>query len=134
MDSDLYSQICSYQNLYLAYKKARKGKTLKQYVVDFEVDLVENLLQLQTELAFHIYKPKPLQTFILRDPKTRRINKSAFRDRVVHHALCNIIAPLLEKQFIFDSFANRKGKGTFKAIERFENFILKKPGNFYALA
>jgi RNA-directed DNA polymerase len=122
MDADLYSQICSYDNLYTAYKNARKGKTLKQYVIDFEANLVDNLHDLQIELRFHIYKPKPLQTFILRDPKTRCINKSAFRDRIVHHALCNIIAPLIEKQFIFDSFANRKGKGTFKAIERFETF------------
>ena len=125
MALDLYSQLCSYSNLYLAYKKARKGKTRKQYVIDFEKDIVHNLLLLQTDLSFHIYTPKPLQTFILRDPKTRTINKSAFRDRVVHHALCNIITPLLEKSFIFDSFANRKGKGTFKAIERFSQFARK---------
>ena len=75
-----------------------------------------------------------MQSFILRDPKTRKINKSAFRDRIIHHALCNIIEPLFEKSFIFDSYANRKGKGTFKAIKRFQDFQRKitknktKPG------
>jgi len=130
MSSYCYSHLCSYENLYLAYKKARKGKTLKKYVIDFEDNLEDNLKRLQNELRFHIYKPCPLQTFILRDPKTRTINKSAFRDRVVHHALCNVIAPTLEQSFIFDSFANRKGKGTFKAIERFETFCRKVSSNY----
>jgi retron-type reverse transcriptase len=63
-----------------------------------------------------------LKTFILRDPKTRRISKSAFRDRIVHHALCNIIEPLFDKTFIYDSCANRKGKGTLFALNRFNIF------------
>ncbi len=119
---DLWKECCSYKNLELAFKKARKGKTLKPYVIEFENNLKQNLLQLRTELLLHCYKPKPLQTFILRDPKTRKISKSAFCDRVAHHALCNIIEPLFEKQFIYDSYANRKTKGTLKAIQRFEYF------------
>ena len=127
---DLYSQLCSYENIELAFKKARKGKTLKLYVVEFEEKLDENLKQLQQELLFHTYKPKPLKTFILQDPKTRKISKSAFRDRVIHHAICNIIEPLFDKCFIFDSYANRIGRGTFKAIERFEYFAQKVSRGF----
>ena len=118
----LYPELCSLKNLEIAFKKARKGKTTKDYVIKFEENLTENLLQLRTELIFHIYQPKPLQTFILRDPKTRKISKSAFRDRIVHHALYNIISQIFEKDFIYDSFANRLRKGTFKAIKRFEQF------------
>ncbi len=125
----LYKKICSYENIYRAYKKARKGKTLKKYVVNFENNLKENFLSLRTELLFHTYKPKPLQTFILRDPQTRRINKSAFRDRIVHHALCNVVGPFFEKSFIYDSFANQKGKGTFKSIKRFSRFCKKVSNN-----
>lgn len=120
--SVMYLDLCSYDNLKIAFKKARKGKTTKGYVLEFEQNIPENLLQLQTELLFHTYKPKPLRTFILRDPKTRKISKSAFCDRIIHHALCNIIEPLFEKDFIFDSYANRKNKGVLKAIERFEQF------------
>src|SRR3989344_3442451 len=119
---DLYSELCSYENLELAFKKARKGKTLKPYVIEFEANLNENLKQLRQELLFHAYRPKPLETFILRDPKTRKISKSAFRDRVVHHAVCLIIEPYFERIFIYDSYANRKGKGTLKAIQRCDNF------------
>ena len=130
MTDTLYSQLCSYGNLYLAFKNARKGKTLKPYVIEFDHKFKDNLLQLRTELLFHSYKPKPLQTFILRDPKTRKISKSHFRDRVIHHALCNVIAHLFEKDFIHDSFANRKTKGTLKAIQRFEYFQGKVSHNY----
>jgi len=130
MVSDLFSQLCSYKNLELAFKKARKGKTLKPYVIEFEEKLEENLRLIQTELLFQIYRPKPLKTFILRDPKTRKISKSDFRDRVVHHAIFNIIEPLFENRFIFDSYANRKRKGTLKAIERFEFFARKVSQNY----
>ncbi|MBU2561519.1 MAG: reverse transcriptase/maturase family protein [Nanoarchaeota archaeon] len=126
---DLYSDLCSYDNLFIAYKKARKHKTLKQYVIEFERNLKNNLLQLRTELLLHSYRPMPLKTFVLREPKTRKISKSDFRDRVIHHAVCNIIEPILEKKFIHDSYANQKGKGTLAAIKRFEYFKRKVSRN-----
>lgn len=122
---DLWLELCSFRNLELAYKKARKGKTTKDYVILFENNLYPNLHELRQELLFHYYRPRPLQTFILRDPKTRKISKSEFRDKVIHHALCNIIEPIFEESFIFDSYANRIGKGTLKAIERFCYFSKK---------
>ncbi|MEK6968866.1 MAG: reverse transcriptase domain-containing protein [Nanoarchaeota archaeon] len=123
--NDLYSQSYSYSNLFLAYQKARRHKTLRSEVIEFEQDLGNNLSKLQLELIFHTYKPQPLTTFVIRDPKTRKISKSHFRDRIVHHALCNIIEPFFEKSFIYDSYANRKRKGTLKAIRRFEYFSNK---------
>ena len=123
--TDLYSQLYSYSNLFLAYKKARKHKTLRPEVLEFEQDLENNLRKLRTELIFHTYRPKPLTTFVIRDPKTRKISKADFRDRVIHHALCNVIEPFFETSFIYDSYANRKGKGTLKAIQRFEYFSNK---------
>ncbi|HLD00812.1 MAG TPA: reverse transcriptase domain-containing protein [Candidatus Nanoarchaeia archaeon] len=126
---DLWQELCSVQNLELAYKKARNHKTLRPGVLEFEEKLAENLDVLRTELLFHLYKPRPLKMFILRDPKTRKISKSDFRDRVIHHALCNIIEPLFERMFIHDSYANREGKGTLKAIQRFEYFRKKLSQN-----
>ena len=126
---DLYDTLCSYGNLFLAYKKARKHKTTKDYVIEFERNLENNLLLLRSELLLHCYSPKPLVNFIVRDPKTRKISKSDFRDRVVHHALCNIIEPIFEKSFIYDSYANRMGKGTLKAIGRFDYFKRKASKN-----
>ncbi len=126
---NLWNELCSSQNLELAFRKARKHKTLKKYVIDFEANLHDNLSILRAELLLHSYSPKPLETFILRDPKTRKISKSDFRDRVVHHALCNILEPILEKGFIYDSYANRIGKGAFKAVDRFKLFSKKVSRN-----
>jgi retron-type reverse transcriptase len=121
----LYEQVISINNLRNAYVKARKNKTRKKYVIEFEKRLEENLERLHHELLSSTYKPEPLKHFIIKDPKTRRINKSAFRDRVVHHAACNIIEPLFYKRFINDSYANRKGKGTLKALKRLDQFKQK---------
>ena len=125
----LYSKIISYKNLFLAWKEARKGKTKKPYVIEFEQNLRENLLKLHEELKSQTYKPKPLQTFILRDPKTRKISKSAFRDRIIHHAIIRIIEPIFDSSFIYDSCANRKGKGNLFALKRFDLFKRKVTQN-----
>ncbi|MBI2045212.1 hypothetical protein HYT23_04090, partial [Candidatus Pacearchaeota archaeon] len=121
----MYDKLCSLGNLFLAYRKARKGKTQRRYVKRFEEDLLNKLKLLQEELISQRYNPHRLKVFILRDPKTRKISKSSFRDRVVHHALCNLIVPLFEKSFIYDSHANQIGKGTHKALERFDEFKRK---------
>ena len=130
MNSITYSELCSYKNLEHALRKARKHKSQKSDVIEFEKNLKDNLLRLRSELIFHTYKPKSLETFIIRDPKTRKISKSDFRDRVVHHALCNVIEPIFEKTFIYDSYANRIGKGTFAAIKRFEYFQREVTKNY----
>lgn len=126
---NLYPEIYSQGNLILAWRKARKGKTQRDYVISFEENLIENLFELSEELKNQTYSPKSLKTFVLRDPKTRKISKSDFRDRVVHHALCNIIEPIFDKGFIYDNSANRKGKGTLFAINRFGKFMGKVSRN-----
>ena len=126
---NLWQELCSIDNLFLAYTRARKHKTQKQYVIEFEKGLQKNLLRLQWELLTFTYYPRPLEVFTIRDPKTRKISKSDFRDRIVHHALCNIIEPIFDRTFIYDSYANRLTKGTFKAVERFEYFKRKVSKN-----
>lgn len=113
------------ENLYRAFRKASKRKSTKPYVMDFKKNLTQNLTRLQKELETQVYKPKPPKTFVIRDPKTRVISASDFMDRVVHHAICNVIEPIFEKVFIHDSYANRKGKGTHKTLERFDCFKRK---------
>ena len=125
----LYQNLCSYENLLSAYLKARKGKTKRQYVIEFERGLLNNIKQLRTELLLHFYQPEYLKTFILRDPKTRKISKSVFGDRVIHHALINLLEPIFDKTFIYDSCANRKGKGNLFALNRFDRFKRKVSGN-----
>ncbi|MDD4091928.1 MAG: RNA-directed DNA polymerase [Smithellaceae bacterium] len=74
---------------------------------------------MQTELADKRYSPGPYREFTIYDRKTRRISAAPYRDRVVHHALCNVIEPIFERSFIHDSYACRAGKGTHAAVNRF---------------
>jgi len=129
MEHTLYSKIYDYENLVLAWQNAKKGKTKRRYVKRFQRNLEGNLLKLKEELENKAYNPCDLKTFILRDPKTRKISKSAFRDRVIHHALCLVIVYNFEKGFIYDSHANQIGKGSLKALERFDKFKRKVSKN-----
>ncbi|MFH1630789.1 MAG: reverse transcriptase/maturase family protein [Candidatus Aenigmatarchaeota archaeon] len=127
--SNLYPRICSIENLHVAFRKARKGKNNRSYVKKFEADLANNLRNLQTDLMRLTYSPAPPKVFAIRDPKSRIISAPNFRDRIVHHAIHNIIQSIFEKAFIYDSFANQIDKGTHKAIERFDKFKRKVSGN-----
>jgi len=129
MNKQMYAEVYDFKNLIRAWKRARKGKTKKAYVKEFEEHLAYNLKLLHDELKNESYIPKPLVTFILRDPKTRIISKAEFRDRIVHHALVNILEPIFDPLFIYDSCANRKGKGNLFAIQRFETFTRKVSRN-----
>ena len=56
------------------------------------------------------------------DPKHRMVSAAPFRDRVVHHTFCAVCEPIFERGFIFDTYANRSGKGTHRAVARYEKF------------
>ncbi len=125
----LYEKLYSEDNLISAFKKARKGKRKKNYVINFQSNFYKNIKLLQKDLIDKTYYPSRLKKFIIRDPKTRTIHASIFRDRIVHHAIINLLKPIYEKRFIYDSFAGRKSKGTHVAVERFEYFINKVSSN-----
>ncbi|MBI4139385.1 group II intron reverse transcriptase domain-containing protein [Candidatus Woesearchaeota archaeon] len=125
----LYGKLTSLENLEDSFWKARKKKVNTPEVQEYEKHWRLNNIILRQELLNKTYKPNPLKTFILRDPKTRKICKSDFRDRVVHHALVNILQPIYEPLFIYDSYASRKGKGTLKALDRFDSFLKKATHN-----
>jgi RNA-directed DNA polymerase len=119
---NLYASLTAFENLYAAYRKAAKGKRGHAAVATFEFDLERNLCELQDDLETQAYRPGPYYSFHIRDPKRRLISAAPFRDRVVHHALCNVIEPIFEQTFIGDSYANRIGKGTHRALKRAQEF------------
>lgn len=119
---NLWPQIIDFGNLLIASKKAQRGKRYQQNVLEFNDQLGEELLQLQRELETKSYQPGSYRTFEIVEPKKRMISAAPYRDRVVHHALCNVIAPIFERTFINDSYANREGYGTHRALRRFTEF------------
>lgn len=123
--NNLYDPICSLDNLLLAAHKAGLGKRHKTYVDRFRMNLEPEIWGLREELLTGSYRPGTYRTFTIRDPKPRLISAAPFRDRVVHHALCNVIEPLWERRFVSESFANRTGKGTAAARDHFAAGIRK---------
>jgi hypothetical protein len=119
---ELYERVYAWDNLRLAHRKAARGKRGKAAAAAFEYRLADNLLQLREELEAQSYHPGAYHSFYIHEPKRRLISAAPFRDRVVHHALCNVIEPIFERSFIFDSYANRKGKGTHRALDRAQQF------------
>jgi len=113
----LYDRLTSWSNLYLSYKKACKHKKSKAETTEWMFNCEKYLFELQTELIEQRYHPQPYKYFVIREPKERVISVAAFRDRVVHHALVNIIEPYFEAIFIKDSYATRKDKGLHLAVQ-----------------
>jgi len=126
----LYEKICSFENLLLAARRAQRGKKLKSSVSEFNLDFEKEIFALQAELQSQTYRVGRYKQFHIYDPKKRLISALPYKERVVQHALCNVIEPIFDQALIFDSYACRKGRGSHKAVERFTEFSRK---NCYVL-
>ena len=114
---NLYPQIVDFDNLYKAWRKARLGKRYQTMPSTFEQNLDAELMSLYDELITETWEPGGYRSFTIHEPKRRKISAAPFRDRVVHHALVKVLEPIYERKFIQHSYANRKGKGTHKALD-----------------
>ncbi len=119
---NLYPQVHRFENIFQAWRRAARGKRGTPAAATFEWQLEANLLNLQRVLVRQSYQTGPYHSFYILDPKRRLISAAPFRDRVVHHALCQVIEPLFEATFIGDSYANRLGRGTHAALDRTQLF------------
>ena len=120
---NLYPRIYEFENLYRAHRRARRGgKRKRPEVAEFEHNLGENLLDLQAELEAQSYRPGPYRHFVVIERKERKISAAPYRDRVVHHALMQVVQPIFEARFVHDSYACRRGKGTHRALDRAQQF------------
>lgn len=123
----MFDRIAAWDNLLLAYQHAAKGKRGQPNVAAFEYRLEDNLHELRADLLDGGYRPGEYTSFFIHEPKRRLISAAPFRDRVVHHALCNLIEPIFERSFINESYANRIGKGTHRALDRCQQFARRYP-------
>ncbi len=118
----LFGQVTDFGNLLHAAKRAARGKRQRRDVYEYMAELEGNLLELQRELEDGLWAPGPYRDFTVRDPKTRLVSAAPFPDRVVHHAVCQVIEPLWERRFIDDTFACRLRKGAHRAADRYTEF------------
>lgn len=119
----LWDKIISWENFVLAAKKAQRGKRGRDDVQRFNFGLEKELLILQQELIDGSYRPGRFRSHWIYRPKARLISAAPYRDRVVHHALMNILEPILDRHFHFDSYACRKDKGTHAAANRLQQLM-----------
>lgn len=119
----MYQQIYALENLYKASKKAMKGKKSTPSVAKFWLNEDKEIAKIYQQLKEQRYPFGHYTEFEIRDKGVlRRISAAPFRDRVVHHAIMNIIELPFEKSFIYDSYANRKGKGVSSALYRAKKY------------
>ena len=134
--NNLWHQVVNFENLFSAYGAAARGRRYKPSVLHYRQRLEEHLINTMNELTWKQWSPSRFKEVYVFDPKQRLISAPPFKDRVVHHALVQVIAPLFERKFIADSFACRTGKGTHAAKERVEHLTAdahKKWGEYYVL-
>lgn len=118
----LFEKIANFGALHEAAMRAICGKRSKPGAAGFMANLEKNLLRIERLLLEGLWRGGGYTVIEVRDPKPRMVSAAPFADRVVHHALCAVVAPIFERGFIADSFANRKGYGTHSAIARYEHY------------
>lgn len=123
MQDNIFEKIVSWDNLWTAYKDASMMKGERPNVLRFRYRVGNRLAKLRREIIAGTYVHGPYKEFVVTDSKKRCIQAGPFPDRVVHHAVHNIIEPIFERHFIRDSYACRKGKGVHRAFVRLEKFV-----------
>lgn len=123
----LWTSIVSAENFESAWERVRKGHANSEAVQAYAANLAENLAALRQNVLSGAYRPGEYRQFRVNDPKPRTISCAPVRDRVLHHALCGVVAPLLERRFTEDSYACREGKGTHRACRRARELVGKHP-------
>lgn len=124
-----FKKIICLESLLTAWTEFVRGKRGKSDVQIFERDLMDNLMDLHTDLEAGTYKHGAYHEFRINDPKPRRISKATVRDRLVHHMIHQVIYPFYDRRFIADSFSCRVNKGTHAGGRRFRALIKKASRN-----
>lgn len=133
-----FEKVIDFENMYKAYRKAKRGKGFKKSSVRFNVMALDGVNKLIEQLKNKTYRISPYNEFKVYEPKERIIQTTSFKDKVVQHSLCdNVILPRLQKIFIYDNCAGQKGKGTLFGLERLsehmKEFYKKHGKNGYIL-
>ncbi len=116
----MFDAVTDWHNLWSAFCLAARGKRRRPSASAFDLAVADRLIDLQDTLRSRRWRPGAYCHFFIREPKLRRISAAPFADRVVHHALCQVIEPLFEAHFSPHSYANRTGKGTHRAVDHLQ--------------
>ena len=130
---NLFDEICSYKNLVHAWRAASRNKGTHRNVLVFASRLQENLISIRDELRAGTYRPGRYHEMIVYEPKKRVIRSLPFRDRVVQHAIYDVVRERFERSMIADSYACRIGKGAQRGMLRLQSFLRRKGKGAFVL-
>lgn len=125
---NLYKKIANLSNIHLAELKARKGKSTRNYVIEFNKNRTENILEIYKELLNKTYTTSKYSHFVIFEPKRRELSRLPYKDRIVHHSILNILEPILKNCFISQTYSCIKYRGIHKCLNKL-NFDLKDKEN-----
>ncbi len=125
--ASLFERIHSLSNLLLAARTAARGKRYRRSAAAFLLRMESQCLRLSQALRDGSWRPGSYRVFAITDPKPRTICAAPFADRVVHQALVQVVEPLFERGFVFDSYSCRVGKGTHAALRRVARWVREYP-------
>lgn len=126
----LFGQVIAFDSLLVAAREAGRGKRYTRSCAAFACRREEELINLHNHLLHGTWQPSPPREFVVREPKLRLIQAPTFADRVVHHAVYQVVNPLFERKFIPDSFACRAGKGHLAAAQRVQQQVRQAQRNW----
>lgn len=132
--NNLFDKIVTLENLYLADKKARKNKPNRKDIIEFDKNKDELLKKLQTLLTTGEYITSEYDTFKIYEPKERLIFKLPYYpDRIVHHAIMNIMEPIWVSVFVKHTYSCIKNRGIHAALRDVRKALKDKPNTEYCL-
>jgi retron-type reverse transcriptase len=134
--NNLWKRFIDFENIFFAFRAASNGKRYRWESLNFSANFEVELITIINELEYEMYEPKPYRQFSIYIPKYRLISAPAFRDRVVHHAIIQIIGPIFQNRFIAETFACIANRGNHAAVKQVKKYIIlsrKKWGNCYVL-
>ena len=126
---DIFENIIAPENLFLAWDTFKKGKRNKPDVARFEMNLEQHIFAIHHELAHKSYHHGPYTAFYINDPKQRHIHKASVKDRIIHHAIYRVLAPLFDPMFIHTSYSCRINKGHHAGVDALYTTLRKVSRN-----
>lgn len=131
---NLFDRIISVENLRRADIKASKGKSAQYGVRVHQKNQEANLLALHETLKTKTYKTSAYTTFAIYEPKERIIFRLPyFPDRILHHAIMNVLEPIFVSTFTTDTYSCIKGRGIHKAQKAVRKALRNEAATTYCL-
>ena len=120
-----FEKVIDFNNLYHAYRKAKRGKGHKHSSAKFVTQALDGVHRIRSLLETKRYAVAEYNRFYVYEPKKRLIEAAAFKDKVVQHSLCdNVLLPKLEEVFIRNNFAGQKGKDTLFGLNTLKEHMM----------